>query len=223
MNFAIRLTREFSPRYIGLASEINTYMDAYPEDVENYLSLYSQTYAAIKEASPSTQVFVTFQWDDLNRLDGDGERYDIKWEQMEAFEPELDIWVISSYPYFFFETPRDIPEDYYTPLLNRTNKPLAVAEGGWTSQDVDVFTGTPSEQVEHLQTLNDQLGPRLVFLINLIYADLEWESYQEILSAQGNADDMGTLSYFTYLGLVKSDGTPKPALEAWDELREREQ
>ena len=59
-NYALRLVREFNPRYIGLGSEINTYMDAHPDDVENYLSLYRETYAAIKAEAPETQVFVSF-------------------------------------------------------------------------------------------------------------------------------------------------------------------
>ena len=218
-NFAVRLAREFQPRYLGLASEINTYLDAYPEDGEQFLSLYQETYAAVKEVSPDTQVFVTFQWDDLNRLDGDGERFDIKWDQVEAFEPRLDIWAISSYPHFFFDSPSDVPEDYYTPLLKRTEKPLAVAEGGWTSQEAGGRPGTPDGQVEHLHRIDRQLGDRLVFWINLLYADLDWPAYSAIFAEQGMEEDMNSLSNFIYLGLVETDGTPKPALKAWDELR----
>jgi hypothetical protein len=221
-NFALRLAREFQPRYLGLASEINTYLDAYPADAENYRSLYRETYAAVKEESPDTQVFVTFQWDDLNRLDGDGTPYEVKWDQVEAFEPYLDVWAISSYPYFFFETPGDVPEDYYTPLLDRTEKPLAVAESGWTSESVESWRGSPAYQSDYLSLLDGQIGARLDFWINLIYADLEWKSYRGVLREEGSADDLGTLSYFTYLGLVEADGAPKPALEKWDELRARE-
>jgi hypothetical protein len=45
---------------------------------------------------------------------------------VETFEPELDLWVISSYPYFAFPNGEGIPADYYTPLLERTSKPLAM-------------------------------------------------------------------------------------------------
>jgi hypothetical protein len=57
-NYTLRLVGEFHPRYIGLASEINTYMDAHPDDVENYLSLYRETYAAIKAEAPETQSLI---------------------------------------------------------------------------------------------------------------------------------------------------------------------
>ncbi len=41
-NFALWIVREFQPRYLGLASEINTYADAHPADFANYVSLYRE-------------------------------------------------------------------------------------------------------------------------------------------------------------------------------------
>lgn len=67
-NYAIWVAQNFKPRYLGLASEINTYMDAHPEDAPNFISLYHEIYALIKAELPKTQVFVTFQWDDLNNM-----------------------------------------------------------------------------------------------------------------------------------------------------------
>jgi len=145
-NFALRLAKDFQPEYLGLASEINTYMDTYPEDVINFLSLYNETYEEIKSISPNTKVFVTFQWDDLNRLDGDGSPYNTKWDQIEMFEPNLDIWAISTYPYFFFDRATDIPETYYSTLKSRTDKPLAIAESGWSSKPVGIWHGSAEDQ-----------------------------------------------------------------------------
>lgn len=220
LNFALRLAGEYQPRYLGLASEINTYFDAHPGDQEHFLSLYRETYQAVKQISPHTQVFVTFQWDDLNRLDGDGQPYQIKWEQIEVFEPQLDLWAISSYPFFFFPSPADIPEDYYTPLLERTEKPLALSEGGWSTQPVLDRVTSPQMQVDYLHLLDEQLGDRLVFWINLTYSDLDWPAYQEVFQQQGSENDLMTLSNFIYLGLVEVDGTPKPGLQVWDQLRD---
>jgi len=125
-NFTLRVLREFEPRYLGLSSEINTYHDTHPEDFPNYLSLYNEVYALIKAEAPETQVFVTFQWDELNNLMPSvarGDPYEVNWDQVEQFEPGLDLWVISSYPYFLFPGGADIPADYYSPLLSRTSKP----------------------------------------------------------------------------------------------------
>jgi hypothetical protein len=223
-NFSLRLVREFRPRYIGLGSEINTYLDAHPDDVENYRSLYRETYNAIKTEAPKTQVFVTFQWDDLNNLGlfNEGTEYETKWEQIEAFEPELDLWVISSYLCFFFDPAADVPSDYYTPLLTRTSKPLAVAEGGCSSVPLDIQSGSEQNQIDYLHAIDSQLGgDRLAFWIYLLYSDLNMESFAPLMRQQGAGDSVEGLSYFASFGLVEADSTPKPALEVWDELRNR--
>jgi hypothetical protein len=220
-NYALRIVREFHPRYLGLASEINTYADNHPDDFPNYLSLYQETYAAIKAEAPDTQVFVSFQWEDLNNLGAfsDGSGAYIKWEQIEAFEPELDVWVISTYPFVGFTSAADIPADYYTPLITRTSKPLAVAEGGFNSQDVSILKGTPQDQVDYLNAINDQIGDRLAFWIYLILDDFNMDSYGRMLAKQGLGDSVETLRLFSALGLRTLDGTPKPGLATWDAIR----
>ena len=159
-NYTLWLVREFHPRYLGLASEINTYMDAHPEDAANYISLYQSVYALVKAEAPETQIFVTFQWEDLNNLfsmAAEGRQpYDTNWDQIEAFEPNLDLWVISSYPFTVFQSGAEIPADYYTPLLSRTSKPLAVAEGGFTSRPTPPFQGDEQSQVDYLNAIHNQ-------------------------------------------------------------------
>jgi hypothetical protein len=224
-NYAVRIAREFQPRYLGLASEINTYMDAHPDDVENYISLYNETYGAIKAESPETQVFVTFQWDDLNNLgmfQEGGAPYKTNWAQIEAFEPNLDIWAISSYLCFFFDEVSEVPSNYYTSLLTRTTKPIAVAEGGCSSVSLEIQSGSPRHQIEYLHTVNEQLGgARLDFWIYLIYNDLNMEAFAPQMEADGSGDNVAGLTYFASIGLVEIDGSPKPALAVWDEIRNK--
>jgi hypothetical protein len=220
-NYAVRIAHDYHPRYLGLASEINTYADAFPEDFPNFLSLYRETYRKIKKESPSTRVFVTFQWEDLNNLDifGDGQGPYLKWDLIEAFEPELDIWAISSYPFVAFDTAADIPDDYYTPLLDRTDKPLAVAEGGFGSVDLAPFHGTPQDQTGYLQAIHGQIGGRLAFWIYLLLDDLNMESYGKYFADHGQAEMTETMRWFSVVGLRSSDGVPKEALAVWDGFR----
>jgi hypothetical protein len=223
-NFTLWILRTFHPRYLGLASEINTYMDAYPKDAANFLSLYNEIYALIKAEAPTTKIFVTFQWDDLNNMfpqpeEGGRKPYDTNWDEVEAFEPNLDLWVISTYPYFIFNN-QDIPSDYYTPLLNRTDKPLAIAEGGFSSEAVGPINGSPERQVAYLNAIHSQLGPRLKFWVNTLFNDLNIDSYAKQMKKDGrNPQDALSLGAFAYIGLRKSDGSPKPALELWDGFR----
>lgn len=219
-NYALRLEQEFHPRYLGLASEINTYADAHPDDFQNFVSLYRETYTAIKAESPDTQVFVTFQWDDLNNAipfdPTGGERYQIKWEQIEIFEPYLDVWAISSYPFVAFDSAANIPSDYYTPLLARTDKPLAVAEGGVNSRAIGQFKGTPQDQVDYLNAIHTQLGDRLSFWVYLILNDIDGESYRDFFAKNGMQSNADTILWFAAVGLRELDGTPKPAMQVWD-------
>jgi hypothetical protein len=223
LNFALRILREFKPKYLGLASEINTYMESHPDDAVNFLSLYRETYNAIKSESPETQVFVTFQWEQLNNLGGfenSGVNNQIHWEQIEIFEPQLDLWVISSYPFITFRSGADIPADYYTPLLSRTDKALAVAEGGFISKQTGQLPGNPQDQVDYLNAIHTQLGERLAFWIYLLLSDLNEDSYVRFFRQQGmKENDITTLGFFVNVGLIEKDGEPKPALEVWDSFR----
>ncbi|HEU0295829.1 MAG TPA: hypothetical protein VFR47_24030 [Anaerolineales bacterium] len=226
-NYALWVVRTFHPRYLGLASEINTYMDAHPDDVKNFISLYNEIYALVKAEAPETRIFVTFQWDDLNNMfpqpeEGNRTRLQPNWEQIEAFEPNLDLWVISTYPYFVFPSGSDIPADYYTPLLSRTDKPIAVAEGGFSSEAVGFAGGSPEDQVAYLNAIHAQLGPRLAFWVNTLLDDFNLESYAEQMKKDGrDPQDALSLGAFANIGLRNSDGSPKPALEVWDAMRNR--
>ena len=225
-NYAIRMAGDLQPRYLGLASEINTYADAQPADFKNFVSLYRETYAAIKTVSPKTQVFVTFQWDDLNNVipfdSADGEPFQPKWEQIEIFEPQLDIWAISSYPFVAFESAVEIPADYYTPLLARTNKSLAVAEGGMNSRPIGQFSGTPQDQSDYLSAIHHQIGARLHFWIYLVLDDINGEAYRDFLAQNGMETNVDTILWFAAVGLREMDGTPKPALKIWDQITRTE-
>ena len=222
-NYTLRFVREFKPHYLGLASEINTYADTHPDDFPNYLSLYQEVYDLVKAEAPETQIFVTFQWDELNNLiptvAGERKPYEINWDQVEFFEPRLDLWVISSYPFVVFEGGADIPADYYSPLLERTSKPVAVAEGGMPSQASGVQVRVPQDQVDYLNAIHTQIGERLAFWIYLLLDDLNLDSYTKLVRQQGHGGDVQTLSWFVYLGLRTASGEAKPALEVWDGFR----
>jgi len=224
-NYALWVVRTFHPSYLGLASEINTYMDAHPEDTKNFISLYNEIYALVKAEAPATQIFVTFQWEDLNNMfpqpeEENRQKLNTNWDQVEAFEPNLDVWAISTYPYFVLSSGSDIPADYYSPLLTRSEKPVAIAEGGFSSEPVGYSEATPEDQVAYLNAIHDQLGSRLAFWVNLLLTDFNIDSYTEYMLANGqSADDATALGYFAHTGFLNFDRSPKPAMEVWDEMR----
>jgi hypothetical protein len=108
------------------------------------------------------------------------------------------------------------------PLLARTDKPLAVAEGGFTSKPVGdgAINGAPQDQVDYLNAIHTQLGERLAFWVYLLLDDINPQAYAKTMTEQGmNADDLNTLGYFVSVGLREFNGTPKPALAVWDGFR----
>lgn len=225
LNFVRWVVGEFEPRYLGLASEINTYMDAYPEDAPNFISLYNEAFSLVKELSPGTRVFVTFQWEDLRNLFPEAAEGrtpgDINWDQIEAFEPRLDLWAVSSYPYIIFGADNPIPSDYYTPLLKRTVKPLAVTEGGFSTGSFGPLDLDYEDQTGYLRAVHDQIGERLAFWVYLLFYDLDMRALAEQWNNLGlNRDDFNTLSLFADIGLKHTPDAPKPALEVWDAYRE---
>jgi hypothetical protein len=225
-SYALRIVDEFHPRFLALASEINTYQDTHPDDYPSFLTLYREIYARIKAAAPRTRVFVTFQWDELNNLmpgvDGGKPPYEVRWEQVEAFEPRLDVWAISTYPFVAYRSAREIPSTYYSVQAGRTSKPIALAEGGYSSENVGSLRGTPEDQSRFLGAVHDQLGARLQFWIYTVLSDFSLASYAPLLKQQGlGSADVATLGWFAHVGLRRSDGTPKPAMAVWDSYRGR--
>jgi len=77
-----------------------------------------------------------------------------------------------------------IPADYYTPLLTRTDKLLAIAENGFSSQAIGEIKVTPEDQVAYLNALHSQLGPRLVFWVNMLFNDLNIDSYAQHMKSR---------------------------------------
>jgi hypothetical protein len=47
--------------------------------------------------------------------------------------PFNEVLALSSYPYFVYSDPAQVPLDYYTRIANGRKVPILVVEGGWTS------------------------------------------------------------------------------------------
>ena len=118
---------------------------------------------------------------------------------------------LSSYPYFAYSQPEDIPGDYYRRLLNGRSTPVMVVEGGWTSAAVGSVQSSPALQARyyarHAQLL-DGVAARGV--LQLVFADLDLATFPQPQPA--------SLPLFAGIGVVDSDFNAKPALAAWDAL-----
>ena len=121
---------------------------------------------------------------------------------------------LSSYPYFGFTQPEDIPTNFYSRLLNGRTLPAMVVEGGWTSVGVGSVQSSPAAQTRYLARhaqLLDAVSARA--WIQLVFADIDIASIPPPIPPN--------LPLFIHIGLTDSDFNAKPALATWDAFHAR--
>jgi hypothetical protein len=202
---AVELAR-LKPPYLCLATEINLLAFKSIEEYVTFAHVYKKLYPVIKQVSPDTKVFVSFQWDFVRILD---EREPGKQKEhrklIDIFQPELDIAAFTSYPSIKFATPGDVPADYYDKIFDYVprSEEVMFMEIGWPSAG----KGSPTQQrefVERLPALMQHVRP----------AVLAWSLLHDVPESI-LPSDLGST------GLMAADGEPKPAYAAFQQLRER--
>lgn len=204
LGFVRYMAANYKPKYMALAVEVNMIYEKSPDAFQAFVALYSQAYDTVKEISPGTALFVTFQYEDLLGLFPFAP-HDPRWELLQPLEPKLDLLAFSTYPSFVFDSAAEIPADYYQQLRTRTDKPLAVAEAGFASgPGIDgVNEGTEEDQRLFLQRL-------LAEADTLPLSFLVWFEGQDPVYATE-----APFAYFQYMGLLRQDGMEKPAWSTW--------
>jgi len=66
--YAQYLALNLKPRYMALGMDVDLYEAARPDDFDNFVSLYFDAYDAVKDISPETLVFPTFQMEAIQNL-----------------------------------------------------------------------------------------------------------------------------------------------------------
>jgi len=208
----VALARETEPPYLGVGNEVNRLWEQDPAGYEAWRVALPAIADAVRAASPSTQVFVTFQYEFLRGAGAlSGESRAPEWPLLDGVRDALDLVVFTTYPFFDFATPEEIPPDYYREGTERAGLPVAFSEVGWPSAPLAVapesmFGGTEAEQAGFIARL-----PELLEGVDPVFVMWVW-AY----------DSPATGPLFESLGLSQNDGTPKPALEAWRRFLERE-
>lgn len=207
---AVNISRDYHPKYFCIGNEVDTYFwNCSHEDFDNYVSLVGETYEAIKAVSPETRVFIVFRLDTIDSYDG--------WFLIEKFNKnKIDLFGFTTYPYMlgypgpaWYETPEEMPPDYYTRIMNYTgDKPIVFSEIGWTSSEL-LRGGSEQEQVEFL----------LWFLEHTKGMPLEivsWLCLYDILTVEEETDPNAKPNSFA--GLKYKNGTEKAIWSYWQAL-----
>lgn len=201
----------YRPRYLALGVEMNLYYQHQPDDFEAYTALFEDTYAIVKEASPNTLVTLTFQYEDLQARLPTTEPHYTDWQLLAIFEPLVDVTAISTYPSLAFGSVDDIPANYYTQLRAFTDHPIVVASAGFSSGADGIGEASEGEQQQALfveRLLRESA--------DIPVATLIWFAGWDPVYAEGTA-----LAVFRHIGLVREDGSEKPAWRAWSDAANR--
>jgi hypothetical protein len=212
--YVTAFARRFKPEYIGLAAETNLVRAAAPPALYAAMVRAASDAAADLRAAGSTGLLMTSVQVDIawGMLGGRGPYAGA--ERDFADFPFTQVLGLSSYPYFAYARPEDIPDDYFSRLLNGRSLPVMIVEGGWTSVSVNTVHSSPELQARYLRRLAQLAdGVRARGLIQLLFADIDLDSFPKPLP--------DILPLFTHIGVVNADFEPKPALVVWDQLHRR--
>lgn len=215
--FVIVMDSVLKPEHLGLALETNLIRTASIPEIYNGVKNAANDVAAelrlrSTKAKLSVSVQVDHAWGKLV-----GGLYTGVEQDFVDF-PLIEEVGLSSYPYFGFDQPSEIPINYYSHLLEGHTIPAFVTEGGWSSQPLDspgrtFFSSNQlqKEYIEYHQKLLDEVGATAWF--QLTFTDIDLNSLPP--------DVPEIIDYFAFLGMVDTSLASKPALDAWDNIFKR--
>jgi hypothetical protein len=200
------------PDYLGLAAETNLIRLMAPAALYQALvAAVNATATDLRATENTARLFVSVQVDAAWGRIGQNVAYRGVEQDFSDF-PFMQALGLSSYPYFSYAAPEEIPLDYYRRLANGRSLPVLVVEGGWTSGSVGGVQSTPDVQARYVRRHAALLdSARAVGVFQLTFTDLDLESYPP--QPPGSI-----LPLFAQLGLVDVNFAAKPALAVWDSL-----
>ncbi|MEK6824794.1 MAG: hypothetical protein AABY02_02960 [Nanoarchaeota archaeon] len=182
-------------KYLGLGVEANRY-----ENYDAYASAYNELFEMVKKISPDTQIFPIFQYEQMRGLRGGlfGAENDNGNAEWALLSMKADMIGFTTYPGLIYKNPDDIPDDYYSVIKQRINKPIVFTEIGWFREGPVGWESSDDEQklfVEKYFALTNDLDVRLN-IWSFLY-------------------DPDTDSLFRTMGLLEDSEETSPAFEAW--------
>jgi hypothetical protein len=121
------------------------------------------------------------------------------WDLLGRF-PDADLISFTTYPTLIYQDPAEIPDDYYTEVLEHTDKPVAFTEIGWLGESsIPGWESDAEEQAEFVSRFFDLIEP--------IEPELVMWSF---LFDQAEAP----ISFAT-AGLFAASGEARPSWDVW--------
>jgi hypothetical protein len=211
-DYVSAIDSEIRPDYLLLVTESNLIRDLAPDSV--YQAVVTMANAAATGVAqlpgPQPLIGVSVQVDEAWGRLLHNDVYQGVEQDFHDF-PFMTVLGMSSYPYFTFSDPGQIPLDYYARIRNGRTIPELVSEGGWSSVAVNGTSTSQALQAGYLrrqEQLLDSAGA--VAVVQLDFTDIDIPSL--------NLPPNSGLDAFAHLGLVDENLQPKLALATWDSI-----
>lgn len=212
-DYVLAVARKLQPEYIGLAAETNLIRQAADAAVYDAVVQAANDAATdLQAAGVATPLLISVQAETAwGVLGGSGPYAGVETDFNDF--PFMQMLGLSSYPYFGYAQPEDIPDDFYSRILNGRTLPAMVCEGGWASASVATLTSSPEKQARYISRHADLLDSiDAVAVVQTLFADIDIDSL---------TDPPANLPLFISIGLADKDFAAKPALTGWDDLYAR--
>ncbi len=208
--YARYVATNYRPDYLALGVEINSYQRANPQDFERFAQLYHEAYRAVKEISPNTLVFPTFQLEELQGLLPADNPQPAQWFLISRFEPDLDLLAVSTYPSTAFGSLDQLPSSYIAQLSSYTHRPIAIAGTGYPSAPgAPNATASEQDQASYLRRLLDSAQQlSMPFVVWFVSQDPTYTSAPPLDRLQS-------------MGLLAQNGSLKQAWQVWETTARR--
>jgi hypothetical protein len=216
--FVVVMDSVLKPEHLGLVLETNLIRAASPTALYNGIKQAANLAAQdVSNRNSNAKLSVSLQaeqaWGRFTNTGYQGVAQDF------IDFPFVEEVGISSYPYFGFDHPDELPTDYYSKMVQGKNFPVFVTEGGWTSESVTTPDRTFASSKEHQRRYIEKQGELLdavkaKAVFQLSFTDIDVDALPPGLPEN--------LPYFAYTGVVDKNFERKPAYDAWDALFDRE-
>lgn len=209
-DWILAFVRRFRPEYVGFAAETNLIRAAAPAPLYQAVVTVANAAAADVGGLPNPpRRFVSVQvetaWGKLIGRPYQGVETDFR-----DF-PFIEVLALSSYPYFSWATPAELPNDYYRRLVAGHPVPVMVVEGGWASGSAGSLVSSPARQAEYFRRQAALLAEvEALAWLQLTPTDIDVSSFP--------TETQALLPPFATLGVLDVDLRPKPALAVWDSV-----
>lgn len=213
--FTLRAVQAMKPDFLAIGIESNALLSKTPAKWPQLKELHRATYEGVKREHPNLPVCFTTEVLHYRKLASEARGKDQEGEVADLMR-HSDLFAMSIYPHMTYDLPRPIPADLLD-FARKFDKPLAVAESGMTSRDVELKTfkltlrGSDADQQQFTDLLlKTAAQDHYEFVIN--FATTDFERLCDKLPPP--IDDLARI--WAYTGMQTSGKKPKPALATWD-------